>query len=328
MAGRSLGRWRARNLNCSALGLSQRCFSGGVVGGNRGWRNETPAGSKTEVFVYSRDSNINWPDPQLGVLGPTDPSFTLPGNVGISSGNFPENSSAGNSSSGNSKHPDVLYSPTNKEKQAYTLYNANDFIKYTPGSDSEVCSDILESFPPLPGMIGADLEVHEAPILLRKQMKDLFPGQNLEAGPFTIITLAQRTDNDMSKWSSQVEEERELKTEHFIQAAKEICGRLKEDGYWADFIDPCSGTPYFGPHTNTTMFETDEKYRLLGFRIEDLGCCKVISSAKYGRNVFVGCVVTNASKSSVVLEDIFCDLLSASPASNPDISNSSSENLK
>ncbi len=29
-----------------------RCFSGGVVGGNRGWRNETPAGSKTEVSVF------------------------------------------------------------------------------------------------------------------------------------------------------------------------------------------------------------------------------------------------------------------------------------
>ena len=95
-------------------------------------------------------------------------------------------------------------------------------------------------------------------------MKDLFPGQNLDAGPFTIITLAQKTVNDMSKWSSQVggvgtlrygtgtpptyhylltlsvhlnlithlrfsifkvEEERDEKTEHFIQAAKEICGR-------------------------------------------------------------------------------------------------------
>ena len=42
------------------------------------------------------------------------------------------------------------------------------------------------------------------PFSPRKQMKDLFPSQNLEAGPFTLITLAQRTENDMSKWSSQV----------------------------------------------------------------------------------------------------------------------------
>jgi len=31
----------------------------------------------------------------------------------------------------------------------------------------DVCSDILESFPPLPGMEGVELEMHEAPILLR-----------------------------------------------------------------------------------------------------------------------------------------------------------------
>jgi hypothetical protein len=35
------------------------------------------------------------------------------------------------------------------------------------GSDVDVCSDILESFPPLPGMQGVELEMHEAPILLR-----------------------------------------------------------------------------------------------------------------------------------------------------------------
>jgi hypothetical protein len=35
-----------------------------------------------QVFVYIKESNINWPDPQLGVLGPSDPSFSLPGNIG------------------------------------------------------------------------------------------------------------------------------------------------------------------------------------------------------------------------------------------------------
>ena len=78
------------------------------------------------------------------------------------------------------------------------------------------------------------------------------------------------------------------------------------------------------------MFETDEKYRLLGFRIEDLGswifsvithasslcchvtlpqgCCKVISHRDFGRHVFVGSVFTNTPASVGVIEDLFLDL--------------------
>ena len=84
--------------------------------------------------------------------------------------------------------------------------------------------------------------------------------------------------------------------------------RLKNDGYWADFIDPSAGVPYFGQHTNTTMFETDEKYRLLGFRIEDLGCCKVICHKEFGRRVFVGTIVTSVPTSTGVIQELFKDL--------------------
>ncbi len=45
---------------------------------------------------------------------------------------------------------------------------------------------------------------------------------------------------------------------------------MTSEGFWADFIDPSSGTPFYGKHSATTMFETDEKYRLLGYRVEDL----------------------------------------------------------
>merc|ERR1712228_126136 len=130
--------------------------------------------------------------------------------------------------------------------------------------------------------MGMDLEVHTAPTLLRKEMAALFPEQDLSSGPLRIITLSFKTENDMSKWSDEVEEEREKLTEHTVINCKEVCGRLREEGYWADFIDPCSGTPHFSAHTNTTMFETDEKFSLLGFRIEDLDFARlslIISSA-------------------------------------------------
>ena len=145
-------------------------------------------------------------------------------------------------------------------------------------------------------------ELHEAPSLLKREVSSLFPDRDVINKHLSVITLSQGTTNDMSGWSNDVEKEREGMIEQFVSAAKELCGRLKNDGYWSDFIDPSSGKPYYGQYTNTTMFETDEKYRLLGFRIEDLGCCKVISHREFGRNVFVGTIFTDAHTSTGVVQ--------------------------
>ncbi len=39
--------------------------------------------------------------------------------------------------------------------------------------------------------------------------QELFPGRNLSAGPLTVITVSQKTNNDMSGWNPAVDEERE-----------------------------------------------------------------------------------------------------------------------
>lgn len=74
----------------------------------------------------------------------------------------------------------------------------------------------------------------------------------------------------------------------FVDCSIKICEQLNGMGHWAEFIDPMSGSPYYGPHTNATFFETDERYRHLGFRIEDLGCCRVISHRTWGTRMYVG----------------------------------------
>ena len=121
-----------------------------------------------------------------------------------------------------------------------------------------------------------DLLAQEAPALVRRELSLLFPEEDLSSGTLSVITLSFQTENDMSKWSEEMEDEREKLMEHSVVICKELCGRLKDDGYWSDFIDPSSGSPHFSAHTNSTLFETNETYRALGFDIDDLGCCKVI----------------------------------------------------
>ena len=58
---------------------------------------------------------------------------------------------------------------------------------------------------------------------------------------------------------------------------------------------------FFGPHTNSTLFETDERYNHLGFNILDLGCCKVISHHLWGSYAIVGTIFTNAPANSNAL---------------------------
>lgn len=58
-------------------------------------------------------------------------------------------------------------------------------------------------------------------------------------------------------------------------------------GYWADFINPFSGQPYFSSLKTNTLYTTDERFRCLGFKIKDKNNCKIIT---YDNNVsnFVG----------------------------------------
>uniref|UniRef100_A0A3B4BFZ5 Metabolism of cobalamin associated D n=1 Tax=Periophthalmus magnuspinnatus TaxID=409849 RepID=A0A3B4BFZ5_9GOBI len=117
-----------------------------------------------------------------------------------------------------------------------------------------------------------------------------------EAPPssLTVVTVTQRTLLDMTRWDAQVEQEREELLRRFINGATQICSELHREGHWADFIDPSSGLPFYGPYTNLTLFETDERYSALGFSVEDLGCCRVLRHSLWGTNVFVGTIFTAA----------------------------------
>lgn len=132
----------------------------------------------------------------------------------------------------------------------------------------------------------------------------LFPGVSA-ISQLTVITLSEHTINDMTGWSSAIEEEREQLLEHFVDSAKEICSRLSAAGNWADFIDPSSGRAFYTTaYSSATLFETDDRFQQLGFDILDLGCCKCIRHPLWGSHAFVGTIFTDAPTRSPAIQSI------------------------
>eukprot|EP00164_Ancoracysta_twista_P003479 GFYU01004641.1.p1 GENE.GFYU01004641.1~~GFYU01004641.1.p1 ORF type:complete len:160 (-),score=3.99 GFYU01004641.1:500-979(-) len=124
-----------------------------------------------------------------------------------------------------------------------------------------------------------------------RQFAELFAEFNADNAFVVSVTL--KTAHNMAEWSSQVAEEREQVFPLFLSYCKQFCNDLRQAGYWADFIDPATGSPDMGPGTSHTMFETDDRMKLAGYDIVDYGCCKTLCHPEFGTFSFGGLLFTN-----------------------------------
>lgn len=232
----------------------------------------------------------------MGPFGPQDQRFQLPGNIGFDchlNGTAPQNKSQVQKTL-----PDVLAEPLSSERHEFVMAQ---YINEFQGNDAPVEQEV-NSAETYFESAKVECAIQMCPELLRRDFESLFP--EVTTKKLMILTVTQKTKNDMTVWSEEVENEREMLLEKFIIGAKEICYALRAEGYWADFIDPSSGSAFFGPYTNNTLFETDERYRHLGFSVDDLGCCKVIRHSFWGTHVFVGSIFTNATPDSHIMKKL------------------------
>eukprot|EP00112_Aurelia_sp_Birch-Aquarium-sp1_P022189 Seg6161.1 transcript_id=Seg6161.1/GoldUCD/mRNA.D3Y31 product="Methylmalonic aciduria and homocystinuria type D protein mitochondrial" protein_id=Seg6161.1/GoldUCD/D3Y31 len=267
----------------------------------RGETRVAAASLSTAVSQYQNQNDKKTHSPQLlAACWPMDPHFPLPGNVGMDYTQFAEEN--------------------NSEKQKETQKTlANAFLDVEPEDyrkqliinqflDEKFKEDIQAALEPstfpFTKQNNVECSIQECPNFIKKSLFDLFPGGSLKSDDdLTVITVSQQTVNDMTSWTEAVESERESLFEIFVENAKQVCEHLQAAGYWADFIDPSSGQAYFSEHSNSTLFETDERFNHLGFTIDDLGCCKVIRHKIWGSNVFVGTIFTNAPPDCEIFKD-------------------------
>ncbi|XP_012223975.1 methylmalonic aciduria and homocystinuria type D homolog, mitochondrial isoform X2 [Linepithema humile] len=147
-----------------------------------------------------------------------------------------------------------------------------------------------------------DCVAQECPILLRKSIEELFPGcLDVTSSQLTIITINQKANIKSMRWRKEAETEKLAK--YFVLAASDICTKLKMVGYWADFINPFSGQPYLSARKGANLYETDERFRCVGFKVEQKSNCRIIMSDNSLKN-FIGSLYTTAPPSTEFLKQL------------------------
>lgn len=82
--------------------------------------------------------------------------------------------------------------------------------------------------------------------------------------------------------------------ERFMEWAKKVCNKLILLGYFSDYIDPCSGLPMIHQEGNNVYDEVAALNAVLGYSVQNAGCCKIILHPKWGSAVYPATMFTKA----------------------------------
>ena len=88
-----------------------------------------------------------------------------------------------------------------------------------------------------------------------------------------------------------------------MEFGEELCGKIRETGYWADYIDPCSGLPMLTKSCNKVYSEVDGMEVLLNYKAYNAGFCKVLTHPKWGSSVYPATIFCYAPR------DVVADIL-------------------
>ena len=81
--------------------------------------------------------------------------------------------------------------------------------------------------------------------------------------------------------------------------AQELTSRIHALGYWADYIDPCSGLAVITANSNKVYSEVDGMQTLLNYRVLNAGFCKVLLHPVWGSAVYPASIFTTAPQETV-----------------------------
>lgn len=137
-----------------------------------------------------------------------------------------------------------------------------------------------------------EVSVHTLPRTVASEVAFIFP--NIESPTELVAVLtAQKSNFELVEWGDEVAKEKDELLERFVGWSSKICKELSSKGYWADYIDPCSGLPA-NTEGNKIYGEVDGFQALLGYSTQNANCCKILLHPKWGSAVYPATMFTNA----------------------------------
>lgn len=153
---------------------------------------------------------------------------------------------------------------------------------------------------------GVEVSVHSLPKQLMREFRHVFGDKylanNNDAGAELLaIPTNQHAKEDLVAIGDHIEAEKDRLLNVFITLAADLCQRIRSRGYWADYIDPCSGLPMLTLDCNKVYSEVDGMECLLQYKSYNAGFCKILTHPQWGSAVYPATMFTHAPK-QVILE--------------------------
>ncbi|XP_070712443.1 cobalamin trafficking protein CblD-like, partial [Pempheris klunzingeri] len=144
-----------------------------------------------------------WPEESMGPFGAQDQCFLLPGNVGFDC--HLDGLEEQRKSLAHKMVPDVLSAPCSRERHELILaqFIGEFFEKDDPASSHNVNRAAEQYF----NNSSVECVIQSCPELLKKDFLSMFP--EAPSSGMMVITVTQKTQNDMMSWCAKVEQERE-----------------------------------------------------------------------------------------------------------------------
>jgi hypothetical protein len=100
------------------------------------------------------------------------------------------------------------------------------------------------------------------------------------------VPTFQPSKLDLVSIGADIELEKHLKLVKFYRWCKRLCDSLEAHGYWADYIDPCSGYPVRSARGAVTYSEIDGLRTLLPYSTFTTGPCVVVSHPRWNTHCY------------------------------------------